>query len=244
VTAPGPQGWFRTREIAPGLWLTEEPGVNPFFAANLYTVRGRDADLQFDFGCGIAPLRAALPVSVRPVIAVASHAHIDHVGGLYEFHTRLGHAAEEDAFATMADRFTFQAAFRENRFGPSLTAPPPDGFDLADWSLTPAPLTGTLTEGDRIDLGDRSFTTLHLPGHSPGSIALFDEAEGLLLSGDAIYDDELVDEIPGADIPAYCATMRRLAGFDCRLALGGHGPPFDGPRLRKIAAGYLARRES
>ena len=235
-------GWFATKELAPGLWVTTEPAVHPFFAANLYTLRGRDAELQVDFGCGIAPLGPALPHEPgKPVIAVATHAHVDHVGGFHEFADRRGHRAETEAFATMAPGLTFQDWFRAERAGPSLTALPYPGFALSDWALTPAPLTAMLAEGDRIDLGDRVFTVLHLPGHSPGSIGLFDERNGLFLTGDAIYDDDLVDDIPGASIPDYLTTMRRLCQFDCHLACGGHGPPFNRQRLRAIATDYLAR---
>ena len=42
---------------------------------------------------------------------------------------------------------------------------------------------------DIIDLGDRRFRVVHLPGHSPDSIGLLDEHDGLFFSGDAIYDD-------------------------------------------------------
>lgn len=237
--------WFVSQEIEPGLWRTTEPAVNALFSASSYTLVGRDADLQVDFGCGIAPLATALPLtSGKPVIAVATHAHVDHVGGFHEFSDRRGHAAEACAFATMAAQATFQDWFRENRAGPSLSALPHPGFSLADWALCPAPLTTALAEGDQIDLGDRRLTVLHLPGHSPGCIGLFDAHGGLFLSGDAIYDDGLLDDIPGASVSDYLVTMRRLADFDCRIAHGGHGPPFDGPRMRAIAKGYLARRRT
>jgi glyoxylase-like metal-dependent hydrolase (beta-lactamase superfamily II) len=42
-----------------------------------------------------------------------------------------------------------------------------------------------------IDTGDRHFEVLHLPGHSPGSIGLWEERSGTLFSGDAIYDGPL-----------------------------------------------------
>ncbi len=54
--------------------------------------------------------------------------------------------------------------------------------------ITPAPATRLLAEGEAIDLGDRHFEVLHLPGHSPGSIGLWEEATGIFFSGDAIYD--------------------------------------------------------
>ena len=159
--------WFTSRHVAPGVLQVTEPFISDFYRANFYTVSGDAFDLQFDFGCGIRPLRPALPVSVLPVIAVASHAHIDHVGGLHEFDTRLGHAAEAEGFATMDKRLTLKNGFAANLFGPSLTQLPDPAYRLQDWDLVPAPLTGTIAEGDRIDLGNRSFTVLHLPPAIP-----------------------------------------------------------------------------
>ncbi len=235
--------WFETRDVAPGIQLTTEPWVHSFFRANCYTVRGRDADLQFDFGSGLRPYRAALPLSGAAVLAVASHAHIDHVGGFAEFDTRLGHAAEAQGFATMAEAFTLKHLFRDEVFGPALSRAPFPGFRLADWDLAPAPLTAPLSEGDKIDLGDRSFTVLHLPGHSPGSIALLDETDGLLLAGDAIYEGGLVDDIPGACVPDYLLTMARLADLDCRLVLAGHGPALSQAAMRELALGYIRSKD-
>lgn len=245
-------GWFRSVEVAPGVTCTVEPLVHSFYRANFYTVRGRDADLQVDFGVGVCPLRAALPLSGRPVIAVATHAHVDHVGGFHEFEDRRGSAVEAASFAAMDEAGTLQHLFRDlpgallvaahpnaGDGGWLLTPEPQPPVSLGDWRLTPAPLTQELDEGDVIDLGDRRFTVLHLPGHSPGSIGLLDARDGLFLSGDAIYDDDLVDDVPGASVPDYLATMERLCGLDIRLGLGGHGPAFDRARMVAIAEGYL-----
>ena len=235
--------WFYSHEVAPGVTAVTEPHIGDFYRANLYTVRGRDADIQFDFGCGIVPLCPALSLSGAPVIGVASHAHVDHIGGFHEFGDRRGHPAETMGFATMAQRFTLKDGFRTNRFGASLSQLPHPQFDLAQWDLTLAPLTATLAEGDRIALGNRSFSVLHLPGHSPGSIALLDEVSGLLLAGDAVYDDTLLDDIPGASVPDYLQTMARLADLDCDLVLAGHGAPFGRARLREIALGYIRSKD-
>lgn len=236
--------WFQSTVVAPGVTLTTEPWVHSFFRANCYTVQGRDADLQFDFGSGLRPYKADLPLSGAPVLAVASHAHIDHVGGFAEFDTRLGHAAEAEGFATMAEIFTLKHLFRDEVFGPSLSHAPHEGFCLADWDLDLAPLTATLAEGDRIDLGDRLFTVLHLPGHSPGSLGLLEEKTGVLLAADAVYEGGLVDDIPGASVRDYLLTMQRLADLDCALVLAGHGPAFGAQRLRTLALDYIRSKEA
>ena len=84
--------------------------------------------------------------------------------------------------------------------------------------------------------------TAHLPGHSPGGIGLLEERDGLFLTGDAIYDDEILDDLPGASVSDYLRTMDRLRGIDFRLAIGGHGPEMSRPRLVAIAEDYLRRR--
>lgn len=225
--------WFHTFAAAPGVTGQVEPFAPSWFRANFFTVSGRDADLQVDFGTG---LHAALPPA-RPTIAVATHAHVDHVGAFHLHADRRGHAAEAATFAAMDEDGT--RAFRLRADPEGLGRLPHPGFVLADWRLTPAPLTTTVAEGDVIDLGNRAFTVLHLPGHSPGSIALLDEAAGLLIAGDAIYDETLVDDLPHSDIAVYCATMERLRHLDVALVLGGHGAPFGRARLVAIAEGYL-----
>lgn len=231
--------WYRVERLAEGLFRTTEPAVHEFFRANAFTLHGRDADLQIDFGCGFAPLRPALPLTGRPVIAVATHAHVDHVGGFAEFSDRRGHAAEAPAFADMREEVTLADWLRDERDGPAMSAPPAPEFRLADWRLAPAPLTAALSEGDVIDLGDRRFRVLHLPGHSPGSIGLLDEVAGLFLTGDAIYDDVLVDDVPGASVADYLSTMARLLDIDFAEAHGGHGPQMTRARLRAIAETYI-----
>ncbi|NJS39789.1 MAG: MBL fold metallo-hydrolase [Rhodobacteraceae bacterium] len=233
-------GWFQTRALEPGVFGTHEPAVAEMFRAAMVTVRGRDRDLQFDFGCGLSPLRPALPLSGGPVVAVASHAHVDHIGGFHEFSDRLGHASEAAGFSGLPGVETFADEFRG---WPDLVShPPAPGWSVAGWHLPPAPLTGTLAEGDRIDLGERQFTVLHLAGHSPGGIGLLDEADGLFLSGDAIYDDDILDDLPGASIPDYVRTMDRLRQLDCRMVIGGHGPEMTRARMVAIAEGYLRKR--
>lgn len=233
-------GWFKTRELEAGVFVTLEPAVHPMFRASIVTILGRDRDLQFDFGCGLVPLSSALPLGTKPVVAVASHAHVDHIGGFHEFGDRLGHASEAAGFAGRPGVETFADEFRN--WPDPVARPPAPGWRIDAWTLRSAPLTAPLAEGDRIDLGDRQFTVLHLPGHSPGGIGLLDEDGGLFLTGDAIYDDEILDDLPGASVADYLLTMDRLRAIDFRLAIGGHGPEMSRPRLAAIAEDYLRRR--
>ena len=93
-----------------------------------------------------------------------------------------------------------------------------------------------------IDLGTRRFEVLHLPGHSPGGIALWDAADGMLIAGDAIYDGILIDTTEDADIPTYLRTMARLRDLPVRIVHGGHKRPFGRVRLHEIVDAYVESR--
>jgi len=236
--------WFQTKAVDSGIFLTIEPAVHEFYRANFYTVIGRDFDLQVDFGCGIVPVLPHLPLSGKPVLALATHAHVDHIGGFHEFETRLGHVAEARGFALMEDRFTLKDGFRHEVEGPSLARLPYPEFRLDQWNLRHALPTRLVDEGDVVDLGDRRFTVLHLPGHSPGGIGLLDEADGTFISGDAVYDGPLIDDRPGGSVPDYLATMERLLTLDCRVVRAGHDDAFGQERLREICRNYIAAKSS
>jgi glyoxylase-like metal-dependent hydrolase (beta-lactamase superfamily II) len=83
---------------------------------------------------------------------------------------------------------------------------------------------------------------MHLPGHSPGSIGLWERTTGTLFSGDAIYDGPLLDELPESNIAHYLATMERLIDLPARVVHAGHDPSFGGERLRALARAYIERR--
>jgi glyoxylase-like metal-dependent hydrolase (beta-lactamase superfamily II) len=257
MSLPVADRWFERREIDADLTLLWEPHVHPLLRCNIWHVRGRDADLLVDTGLGVAPLRqAARDLFDKTLVAVATHAHADHVGGLHEFDHRLIHEAEAQSAASGRDGYSLDLADYSPAARAGLAAA---GYDISDGLLTAAPHTGyspaahvlkgaeptrILVEADVIDLGDRAFEVLHLPGHSPGSIGLWEPASGVLFSGDAIYDGPLLDDIPGADVSAYRATMQRLLTLPVRVVHGGHDDSFGRERLAEIARAYLIRTEA
>lgn len=246
--------WFERERVDDGITRLWEPHVIRVEQCNIWHVRGRDRDLLIDTGMGVTSLReAARDIFDRPLIAVATHTHVDHVGSLHEFDERIVHRAEA-RMLERAERFSlmrsdhpveligsFEAAGYE--IGECfLTALPHGSFDLRRFERPPAPPTRLVEEGETLDLGDRVFEVLHLPGHSPGSIGLWEANTGTLFSGDAIYDGPLLDDIPGSDVGAYIATMRRLASLPARVVHAGHDPSFGGERLRELARAYLKNR--
>lgn len=234
--------WFSKSIVDQHTTMLTEPFVNDYVRANIWHIRGRDLDMLVDTGMGICPLAPEILTEPgKPLLVVATHVHLDHVGSLHEFALRAGPRIEAAGFIDMPDAATYAHMFRDLA-DPVSTLPRPD-WRAMDYRIPPAPLSRLLDDGDVIDLGNRTFRVLHLPGHSPGSIGLFDEMDGTLFSGDAIYDGELIDDLPDSDQTAYRSTMLRLLDLPIRSGHGGHGPSFDGARMREIAQTYLRRDE-
>jgi glyoxylase-like metal-dependent hydrolase (beta-lactamase superfamily II) len=238
---PTAQNWFASRTVAPGLTLFWEPHIHPWYRANIWHLRGREMDLLIDTGMGIGSLKAALgPLADRPILAIATHGHIDHMGGHHEFDHRAIHELESSALETLADDRTLASGFLA--YPDAVTARPHPGWTLSAFTLKAAPATRVLKDGDRVDLGGSTLTVIHLPGHSPGSIGLLDEKTGTLFSGDAIYDGELLDDLPHSDVQDYAETMERLRKLDLATIHGGHRDSFDQQRMVILIDQYLAGR--
>ncbi|RWQ29797.1 MBL fold metallo-hydrolase [Mesorhizobium sp.] len=234
--------WFSKTVIDADTTMLTEPFVHDFVRANIWHLRGRDVDLLVDTGMGICPLAPEIDTpDGKPLLVVATHIHLDHVGSLHEFPLRAGPRMSAAQFDSMDDAVTYAHMFHD--LDGAVSKLPAPGWKAADYRIPPAPLTRTLDEGDLVDLGDRQFRVLHLPGHSPDSIALFDEADGLFFAGDAIYDALLIDDLPDSDRSAYRRTMQRLLDLPVSIGHGGHGPSFDAKRMREIATGYLRRTD-
>ncbi len=257
MSAPIAERWFHQKQIDDTITMLWEPHLHSVWQSNIWHVRGRDRDLLVDAGMGIGKLAEALrPLGDKPLVAVATHRHADHIGGLHEFETRLAHPADA---AEISDPGSFASLITAD-YPPAFVAflagdgdPPGDelidaypgaGYEPAAYRVKPAPPTQLIEEGDTIDLGDRAFTVLHLPGHSPGSIGLLEEATGIFFSGDAIYDGPLYDFLPESSIPDYVATMRRVRDLPVSTVHGGHDGSFDRARMIELVDGYLQWRDA
>ena len=253
--------WFRATPMGEGVTLLLEPHVHVLEQANIFLVEGAERDMVIDAGMGVAPLKPVLDGLRRdpdkPLICVLTHTHIDHMGSAHEFETRLVHPSEADELANptgpqglRATDFSpeARALFLEAGYPPLsdllIDAIPSADFDPYAWRLSGCTPTGLLDEGDRVDLGDRVFEVLHLPGHSPGGIGLFEAGSGILFAGDAIYDGPLIWKGSGMDVAAYDRTLRRLRDLPVSIVHGGHDPSFGPDRMRAICDDYLARFEA
>ncbi|MCP5029403.1 MAG: MBL fold metallo-hydrolase [Actinomycetia bacterium] len=248
--------WFVRRRLDEQISLVTEPHIHPLLRCNVWHVQGRDLDLVVDTSMGLSPLRSLVERELAGgLLAVATHSHVDHIGGLHEFDQRAAHPAEAPILEKAALASVETAHYPATVLGPYrdagyeigdllLDAVPPDGPRTAVYEVAAAAPTRLVENGDVIDLGDRSFEVLHLPGHSPGSIGLWEAATGVLFSGDAIYDGPLLDGLDDSDIDAYRVTMERLRALPVTVVHAGHEASFGRQRLVELCDAYLAAPQS
>jgi glyoxylase-like metal-dependent hydrolase (beta-lactamase superfamily II) len=232
--------WFYTREVSNDVWLVAEPSQ-----VNSFLVAGDERAVAVDTGLGIAAIR---PVHERltrlPIDVVNTHYHADHVGGNHEYESiaiheyGAGMIVNEvprqllDEYMSYAQRMIAAGrALREidREYFHLLNAesepkPFPEGFDPRAWTIVPSRATRLLADGDRLDLGGRTLTVLHTPGHSPDSVCLLDDRTGVLLAGDMLATGPIYAHFPDSDVVAFAASARRLADLadDVSHVLVGH----------------------
>ncbi|GAB5471197.1 MAG: MBL fold metallo-hydrolase [Rhodospirillales bacterium] len=249
--------WFERARLDDDVTLIWEPHVDSFLRCNIWHVRGRDRDLIIDTGMGVASLAAALSDLIdKPIICVVSHAHADHVGSFHEFADRRMHRLDAPGMLPYRHHLplvwaqaepTLVAALKESGYEVEreslLTALPHADFDPARFRTQGAAPTAVLEEGSVIDLGDRRLEVLELPGHTPGSIGLWEGERRILFTGDALYDAPLIDSFPESDCQAYRATMYRLLTVPADIVHPGHDASFGRARMMALAKAYLEARD-
>lgn len=236
-----PSRWWRVRPMGDGVTMIDEPHIREFYRCNVWHVRGRGRDMLVDSGMGVVSLREHVAlVTERPLEAVASHTHFDHIGCHHEFPCRSCHAAEAHLLRTPTRENTFADKYVSDEI---FTMLPPAPYQSATYAVRTAPATRILWDGDAIDLGDRRFEVIHTPGHSPGGIALWEAATEILFSGDVVYDGELIEGTTAEEQRQYHRSMTRLHDLPVRVVHGGHYPSYDGARHRAIIRAWLKAKD-
>ena len=139
-----------------------------------------------------------------------THAHLDHVGAVLEVKTELSipfYLHKEDQF--LLDTLPQQAAM----FGLRIDEPP-----AVDFYYGP---------NAEIKLGGLTFKIFHTPGHSPGSICLYEASESVVFGGDVLFQGSIGRiDLPGGDFETLINSIRTSLFVlpDETTIYPGHGP--------------------
>lgn len=203
----------------------------PLQGLNTYIV----GDVVVDAGPPWSDRRLLRALEGRTVTAHAlTHAHPDHQGATAALCT----ARSVPLWCGVGDRQAAEhATFTAGRSGPRRRL-----FQLAEGLGGPGQrVARTLREGDRV----ADFEVIDTPGHTPGHISLWREADRVLILGDVASHRNPLALGNGLREPSRLLTydplenrrsIRKLAALGPRLVCFGHGPPLaDGRRFVRWA---------
>ncbi len=227
--------------VAEGVWLVR--GGFPLKTMNVYLLE--------DEGGGVTMFEAGIKAMVSGLSAAAAslgglnrivlgHAHPDHRGAA----PGLG----VPVFCHPADRIDAEGDGGVHYMDTS-KVPPPARWTIPRllplWDGGPVEIAGTVEEGDDVS----GFKVVHIPGHSPGQIALWREADRVALTADCFYT---VDPGTGRHgpprVPLYGfnldteqarASIRKIAALEPSVAWPGHADAVTGDvraQLERAAA--------
>jgi hydroxyacylglutathione hydrolase len=163
-----------------------------------------------DPGGDISNIQAVLEKHQLKVKAIIiTHGHIDHVAG-----------------AAKLRALTNAPVYMNQRDSEQL-----DMLDLqAKWIGVPKPekveIDSPTSDGMRLSLGATSFTVIHTPGHTKGSLCLWIPQENKLVAGDTLFRDSIGrTDLPGGDSDLILASIKtRLFDLpDEAIVIPGHG---------------------
>lgn len=197
--------WFRVWEDRPGIWVIEEPLHSE--EVKSYLVVGSERAVLIDTGMGVADIRAVVENITNLLVSVLqSHAHVDHIGGAWQFDDVAIHPAEAEALeaGVAADEL---AGMLDER---SLSGPLPKGFDPSGFAIPGRKPDRLLRDGERIDLGNRELEVIFGPGHSAGGIVILDREDRSLYSTDVVYLRSLYLLNEDSSLADYARTLQRF----------------------------------
>jgi glyoxylase-like metal-dependent hydrolase (beta-lactamase superfamily II) len=192
--------WFRIEKIADRAWMVQEPGH-----VNSFLVEGDGTAALIDTGLGVESIRdVCTALTSKPVQVLNTHGHFDHIGGDREFREISIHPTGRNRLAAETP-----PSFLREYFAGDDAAPP----GAAAWRIPGVEPTGSLEEGDTVELGGRELRVLHTPGHTPdGCSFLLPDAE-LLFVGDTCGTRELYAYMVESNVEDFARSAARLANL-------------------------------
>jgi len=215
------KNWHRIEQINEDTWLIIEGDV-----INCYLLIGRERALLIDTGNGMGNIGEVVrSLTDLPVTVALTHGHCDHAGGRGWFDTPA-HVHEAD-MSLSSKLFSTKLASR---------------VLAAKWTTAkdflPQPYNAgytAMTDGVVFELGGRSVSVVHLPGHTRGSVAFLDDRYKMMFTGDNISHNDLWMFLPDAvSVEEWIPTAGKILKLSEKYTVySGHAEqPFDTELIR------------
>jgi hydroxyacylglutathione hydrolase len=164
--------------------MLERLTVGPI-AENAYVVSDGSACLLVDPGAEARRILSFLDSrALVPSMIVATHGHLDHTAAIPELLSAWRERGIDVPLAVHAEDAGYFGAAGEETNRELFASIHALGYFKAYWRPIPAP-DFLLSDGDSLPCG--SYRVIYSPGHSRGSICLYDEAASILVSGDTLF---------------------------------------------------------
>lgn len=237
MSLPITDTWYEIESYSDDITRVYEKYIDPYWSSSIWLVCGKNFDLVVDTGTGIVPPAPFIStISKKPVIAVALCHYYDHAGGLYSFDARLCHRLDASAIKN-PDKDLSDSFIQESE----LFALPFKDFNLRDYTRKSTLPTLLLENNDAIDIGGREFEVIHIPGRTPGSIALWEEKTGYLFGGETLFLDPNNWDFPPEDVALYESSLKKIATLPVTKVFGGHYGSFSQDAMQHLINKEIGR---
>ncbi len=208
--------WFTIDKIDPKTYIISE--YRHWEETHCYLLNGTERSMLIDTGLGICNISEIVAgLTDKPVTAVATHIHWDHIGGHKYYPDFYAHAAElawlDGGFPQPVEQIRKYVSDRCDL---------PKDFDLNSYEFFQGKPARILYGDEVIDLGERSVKVLHTPGHSPGHMCFWEAEKGYLYTGDLVYKGTLTAWFPSTNPEAYLHSLEKTAELPVRQVFPAH----------------------
>lgn len=208
-------------EIVPGLYLIL--GYN--YNCNGYMIKSQEQSLLIDSGLGKTkgewtvseqdPFKELEKVIIdnNTKQICLTHAHIDHVGGVMSLDEKLRSKIIVSAHELEA---------------PHLELPDHKYIDPVNNTVSqPIIINEKLKNGSKIYIGEYELEVIHTPGHTSGSICLYDAEKRILFSGDTVFPDGAFGRVdfPGSNSAELLVSLEIVSNLSIKTLCPGHMDP-------------------
>lgn len=165
----------------------------------------------------------------RKCVILLTHMHFDHMGAVTELVKRLRaevavHELERTYIESGDPYYTVAIFFGADR-------------------LESVKVDRVLKNGDVIDVGSKELRIIHTPGHTIGSICIYDYHNELLFSGDTLFSDGSFGrtDLPTGNMKELRRSLDKIEELDANILCPGHGEVSRGniKEIIKVARQYI-----